>query len=81
LQHQALETTGEALKSGDFAGTLKSTYKQADLGTFEAELNTSGATSYSLKADKLTKGLTVKVRYDAVLRTGLLCRALIALRM
>ena len=69
------------MKSGDFAGTLKSTYKQADLGTFEAELNTSGATSYSLKADKLTKGLTVKVRYDAVLRTGLLCRALIALRM
>jgi voltage-dependent anion channel protein 2 len=60
----ALETTGEALKSGDYSGNLKATYKQSDIGTFEAELNTSGATNYSVKADKLTKGLTVKVSGD-----------------
>jgi len=59
-----LESTGEALKSGDFSGTLKSTFKQADIGTFEAELKTAGATTYSVKADKLTKGLTVKLSGD-----------------
>jgi len=59
----ALETTGEALK-GDFAGNLKSSYKQADIGTFETELNTSGAAKFTVKADKLTKGLTVKASVD-----------------
>jgi len=60
----ALETTGEALKSGDYSGNVKATYKQKDIGTFEAELNTTGSTAYSVKADKLTKGLTVKISGD-----------------
>jgi len=58
-----LESTGEAVK-GDFAGNLKSTYKQADIGTFETELNTSGSAKFTVKADKLTKGLTVKASVD-----------------
>jgi len=59
-----LETQAETAKAGDFAGSLKSTYKQSDVGVFEAELHTSGSTKYSVKADKLTKNLVVKVSGD-----------------
>jgi len=59
-----LETTGEAQKGGDYGGKVKATYKQADVGTFESEFNTSGATTYSVKADKLAKGLTIKASGD-----------------
>jgi len=61
-----LETGAETASKtgGDFAGNLKATYKQADIGTFQAELHTSGSTKYSVKADKLTKGLAVKISGD-----------------
>jgi len=60
-----LESTIESFaKGGDFAGSLKSTWKQAEIGTFETELHTSGATKYSVKADQLGKGLTVKLSGD-----------------
>lgn len=60
-----VETGAESLsKAGDFGGSLKATYKNADIGTFEASLCTSGTTKYSVKADKLTKGLAVKVSGD-----------------
>jgi len=59
-----VETTGEAQKSGDYSGNIKGSYKQPDFGLFEVELNTLGATNYSVKADKLSKGLTVKVSGD-----------------
>jgi len=61
-----LQSTAETASKtgGDFQGTVKATYKQPDIGTFEAELNTAGTTKYSVKADKLTKGLAVKVSGD-----------------
>ena len=37
------------------------TFKHADLGTVEGELDTTGKTIYSLESDKLTKGLVVKI--------------------
>jgi len=51
-------------KAGEFQGNLKATHKAPDLGTFEAEINTAGTTKYSVKADKLTKGLAVKLSGD-----------------
>jgi len=57
----AAETTS---KAGEFQGSIKATHKSTDIGTFEAEISTSGATKYSVKADKLTKGLAVKVSGD-----------------
>lgn len=60
----SIETTGEAQKSGDFTGALKSSYKHSDIGTFDAELSTSGSTTFKVKADKLTKGLTVLTSVD-----------------
>jgi len=59
-----LETKGEAQKGGDYAGNVKTTFKQADIGTFELELDTAGKTNYNAKFDKLTKGLTVKASGD-----------------
>jgi len=59
----ALESSAEAVK-GDYAGNVKGTYKQADIGTFEVELNTSGSAKANVKADKLTKGLTVKASVE-----------------
>jgi len=61
----ALESTIESLaKGGDFAGGVKVNWKQPDVGTFETELHTSGSTKYSLKADHLSKGLTIKLSGD-----------------
>jgi len=57
---QTIETSGEAVK-GEFVGTLKGTHKQPSQ-TVEVEVNTLGAQTFSVKADKLTKGLTVKLR-------------------
>jgi len=60
-----LESGVEALsKGGDFGGNVKTTWKQPDIGTFETELNTAGSTKYSVKAEKLSKGLTVKASGD-----------------
>jgi len=60
-----LESGVEALsKGGDYAGNVKATWKQPEIGTFETELHTSGNTKYSVKAEKLSKGLIVKVSGD-----------------
>jgi len=60
-----LESGIEALsKGGDFGGNVKTTWKQPDIGTFETELHTSGSTKYSVKAEKLSKGLVIKASGD-----------------
>jgi hypothetical protein len=59
-----LESTLEAQKNGEYGGSAKSTFKQADIGTIEAELATSGSTKYSVKAEHLSDGLTVKLSGD-----------------
>jgi len=73
LKLKTTTANGVSLQSGaevvgktgaEFAGNVKATYKQADIGTFETELHTAGVTKYSVKADRLTKGLTVKVSGD-----------------
>jgi len=73
LKIKTTTASGVSLQSGaevvgktgaDFAGHVKSTYKQADIGTFETELHTLGSAKYSVKADRLTKGLTIKASGD-----------------
>jgi len=60
-----VEVTGEAIKgTSEFAGNVKTTYKVPDFGTVESELNTLGTANANVKADRLAKGLTVKVSGD-----------------
>jgi len=52
-----------SLKDG-VEGGVKATYKQTDIGTFQAEVSTAGSAKYSVKAEKLAKGLTAKLSGD-----------------
>jgi len=54
----------ESSVNGSNEGGVKATYKQADIGTLQAEVLTTGCAKYSLKNDKLHKGLTVKLSGD-----------------
>lgn len=56
-----ITTTGTANKDGDFSGSVNAQYKHREVGTFKAELSTSGATEATVEADKLVKGLVVRV--------------------
>jgi len=53
-------TTGVA-KDGDFTGSLNTQYKNADFGLVKADLQSSGATEVTVEADKLSKGLLVRL--------------------
>jgi len=59
-----LESGAELGKDGRVDGNVKATYKQAGVGTFQSELNTTGSTKVSVKADKLTPGLAMKLTGD-----------------
>jgi len=56
-----ITTTGTANKDGDFSGSVHGQYKCKDIGTFKTELSTSGATEATIEADKLSKGLVLRV--------------------
>jgi hypothetical protein len=58
-----LDTTGESVK-GDLQGAVKVTHKTSQVGTVEFEAGTSGAVKYSVKNDKLAKGVVVKASGD-----------------
>jgi hypothetical protein len=57
----ALESTVASGKGGNLTGNVKTTLKTADIGTFETELSTDGTTKATVTADKVSKGLVVKV--------------------
>jgi len=52
-----------SFKNGNEGG-VKATCKQPDIGTLQAELYTTGSTKYSVKNEKLAKGLTLKLSGD-----------------
>jgi len=56
-----ITTTGVANKTGDFSGAVEGQYKHPDVGTFKAELKTSGSTEATIEADKVMKGAKLKL--------------------
>lgn len=51
-------------KTSDYTGALKTTYKRAQVGTFDVEVDTEGHAKFNAELDALKKGLVVKLSGD-----------------
>jgi len=54
-----IESSSNLTEKGNFAGNVKTTFKNKDFGEVEGEMNTSGLLTGSIKATKLADNLTV----------------------